>query len=632
MNFMSRSIGLIFKGAIKAFTAFPLAIACALAFSVVTGIRIQLEWADQEAWNLLFNSLHWTFAIGAIFSLMAITAAQTRLKNPREFWGAQIISVLVMGLSFALLFWTGRYLPADDYSRYARLSTLSITRSTAVLVVSLILFILLAGWPRKISDFSRSLFMTLKAFFIALIYGGVIMAGSSGVAGAFQALLYRDMSYKVYQYLGTIVGFLAFTIFAGFFPDFRKAYDAAHLPADTEPELDERRETAQRQPRFIEVLFGYIMIPILLALTAVFLAWSGRSVIEGMGQSFIQLASIATSYAIFGTTLHMLVTRHETGLARFYRRIYPLAALLILGFEAWALIAQIRLEGIKLTEYAFGLLWLFTVTSVVLLLIKKERAHQTIAVIACGLILFSILPGLGYHALPVTAQSARLENLLRQEGLLTDNQITKAAVEPNVKVREQITDAVVFLAGQENAKLPVWFEKDLAHGDVFEARLGFAQTWPTPEYIPGVATGYLSTNLSLPTGAYPIESYQWVIHPSEDYGTKATTESVVNGQKGLYRFYWTSNLPDGVPNLKITREDTVLVDQSLNDYLDQIQAKYPPSNNPLQKGTFEDLSYTIDTPDLTILIVFGNIDITLDTNQDRISYWLNLRALYFLEK
>lgn len=632
MTSFGRSIASIFKGASKAFQTFPLAVASALAFSIVTIIRIQLDWPAQEAWNLLFNCLHWTFAIGAFFSLMATTAALTRSSQPRQFWLSNLAGAGVMAISFVLLYFTGAIQPTNDYSRYARLSVLSISRATAVIFISIVLFILLAGWPKAISDYARALFMTLKAFFIALIYGGVIMAGSSGVAGAFQALLYRNMSYKVYQYLGTIVGFLAFTIFVGFFPDFKKAYAAAHLVPGTEPEVDEQRENAQRQPRFIEILFGYIMIPILLALTAVFLAWSGRTILQGMGQSFVQLASIATSYAIFGTTLHILVTYHDTGLARFYRRAYPIAALLILGFEAWALVSQLLREGLKLTEYAFALLWLFTVASVVLLMIKKAKAHPIIALMACVIALIAVLPGIGYHSLPVKAQVARLETLLTSQGILSGDQLTPAASEPDQRTREQITDAVTFLASQEDAKLPAWFDRQLNQGDVFKKKLGFAQAWPEAEQIGSGGYGYLSTNLQLPASAYPIEGYQWAIHLSEDYGAKMTSEMKITGQKGTYSFYWSPNMPSGVPTLKITREGTVLVNETLNAYMDQLQAKYPPSNKPMQQATFTDMSYQIETPDLTVLLVFGNIDITLETNQDRITYWLNLKAVYFKEK
>ncbi len=48
------------------------------------------------------------------------------------------------------------------------------------------------------------------------------MAGTSSIAGAIEALLYNDMSEKVYMYISAVVGFLTFILFIGYFPDFRK--------------------------------------------------------------------------------------------------------------------------------------------------------------------------------------------------------------------------------------------------------------------------------------------------------------------------------------------------------------------------------------------------------------------------
>jgi hypothetical protein len=76
MNAFSKSISKIFKGAMEAFKTFPASIANAIAFSVVTAVRIQLDWPEQEPYNFLFNCLHWSFAAGAILSLTAAAAAR----------------------------------------------------------------------------------------------------------------------------------------------------------------------------------------------------------------------------------------------------------------------------------------------------------------------------------------------------------------------------------------------------------------------------------------------------------------------------------------------------------------------------------------------------------------------------
>ena len=85
------------------------------------------------------------------------------------------------------------------------------------------------------------------------------------------------------------------------------------------------------------------------------------------------LSGIATSYAAIGIWLHILVTHHESGMAKFYKRIYPMAALLILAFEARALILQLSDSGLKMPEYYFALIWVLAVVAAVLLLIKKEK-------------------------------------------------------------------------------------------------------------------------------------------------------------------------------------------------------------------------------------------------------------------
>lgn len=615
----SRSVSRIFEGAVKAFQTFPAAIACAFAFAVVTMIRIQLDWPGQEAYNFLFNCLHWAFALGAVFSLAATTAAHSRYPGAKAFWIANLSGLGAAAAAFLALYLFGETITAG-VSQYQTISSLAAARVGSAVFVSFLAFIVLAGYPKEQSDFSRSLFMTQKAFFIALLYGAVLMGGFSGVAGAVQALLYRDMSYKVYEYLGTLAGFLAFTIFVGYFPDFRKG------------ETDEHRESAQRQPRFIEILFGYIMVPIVLALTVVLLLWAGKTILTGTWPAFEQLSGIAAGYAAAGIWLHIMVTRYETGLAGFYRRVYPIAALVILAFEAWALAVQLGKWGLKTTEYFFILIWVVTVASAVLLMMKKSKAHAVIAALLCAAAVFAVLPAVGYHVLPVTAQVGRLETALTQNGMLKDGRLTPATSEPERPVRESVTDAVNFLAYAEDAKLPAWFDRDLSQSDVFRAKLGFEQTWPQDENNPGGANEYLSTYLTLPFGAVDIGGYRWAVNP-EGYKTETGQDAItIDGDRGTYQIYWTQNSADGTPYLKILLDDRVILEEDLSGYIDRITAKFPPSTGDSPPATLADMSLQLDTPEITALLVFNNVSISVDTRLDEASYWFGLNALYLSEK
>jgi hypothetical protein len=297
MNKWKQSILKIAKDSGEAFQTFPATMICAVAFALVTIVRIQLDWPQQEPYNFLFNCLHWSFALGAIVSLALITAVQSRINTKKAFLYANIAGLAAVAATFVGLYYFGAGDPILTGARYLVVSNIAAARVTAVMVVSLLAFIVLAGQPKEQSDFAKSFFMTHKAFFIALIYGGVILAGTTGVAGAVEALLYNDMSSKVYMYISTLVGLVAFTIFVGYFPDFHKG------------EADEHRETAQKQPRFIEILLGSILVPIVLALTVVLLIWAVKTIAGGQDAAFYRLYRIAAAYTLGGIWLHIRLRR-----------------------------------------------------------------------------------------------------------------------------------------------------------------------------------------------------------------------------------------------------------------------------------------------------------------------------------
>lgn len=618
MNYIMGSVWMIFKGAVNAFARFPVSIGSALAFALVTIVRIQLDWVYQEPYNFLFDSLHWSFALGAVFSLAAITAAQSRFNSKKSFWLANILGLIAIGFTFLVLYFFNGESQLISTIRYNAVSILSSARVIAAMLISLLIFIVMASYPKEELNISRSLFMTQKAFFTALFYGIVIMAGASGVAGAFQALIYNDMSSKVYMYIGTITGFLVYTFFVGYFPDFRKG--------DPNP----KREIAQKQPRFIEILFVYILVPIMFALTLVLLVWAAKTTLAGMAvASFIRLSSIATAYAIVGIWLHIMVTEYDLSLAKFYRKSYPLAAIVILGFEAWALLVQLGNSGLKTAEYSFSLLLLLTGSAVILLIVLKEKAHLPIVIITCLLTVFAVLPVVGYYALPVTAQIDRLEKILISQEILKEDKLIPTTVKLETEIKVSITDAVDFLAYSENAKLPLWFDEDLTQDDVFKKKLGFEKTWP--EYDPINQGGFLGTSLRLKPEPISILGYQWAIKPESFYGEDREASSI-EGVRGSYEIYWIVNTKLGIPTLRIELNDNLIIEEEMNKYIDRITEKYPPGGGEPIEANIEDMSVLLETKEIGVFIVFNYSEITIDPTYDEINYWVELNSIYFKEK
>lgn len=612
MSGIKESVLKVYKGAIKSFSDYPVSMISALLFSLVTVVRIQMEWEVQQDFSLLLNSLHFALALAAASGMALIAYVRSRKNSQRDFIYANLAAAVIGLITFILLYFLSSTQSYYTYD-YLRLTDLSVFRVMALIYSSVILFVIFAGHPKESPDFSKSLYMTIRAGAVALIYGLVIMGGSSAVAGAIQALLFRDMSYKVYQYLGTISGFLGFSIFLGYFPDLSKK------------DRDDKRSYAEEQSRFVEVLLDYILIPIALALTVVFLVWTVRTSTQGIETSFIQLSGIATSYALGGLLLHVLVTNHEGSLPMFYKKVFPITALVILGFQLWALIVQISQNGLMDSEYSFSLIWIFTVISVILLLFKGKKSHIPMSLISILVVLIAVLPLVGYHSLPYRYQLSKLENILESEGMLSNNQINKSA-DPSQESKEKITEIVLYLVYKDNDNHPQWFSKDLRENNNFQETFGFQHTWPSYE---GDGPKFYGTNLVMPAEKIDISSYSNLIVLS-DYMAKDLAEVKFSGVKGEYIFNWSMMRGQESPLFSVTLNGELIIEESFDKYLSDLAKRYPPSDIYTKVADIEDMLYIIATDDINIMLVFKSIDINI--NEDKSEYYfMNLNSIYLEE-
>lgn len=431
MDNLKSSINKVFKGSIKSFSRFPASIISAIIISIVAIISISMDWETQKTYSLLFDSIQLSFALGAVLSMATVAYEEIESENKKiNFLFANTAGLVVAIISFLLLYFFSGIVSEEGITY---VSTIASLRVGVAIFASAVAFVYIVSKANTVDSFSDSFFITHKAFAISAIYGLVIMIGVSGVLGAFQALVYRELNFRVYQYLGVAVGFLTYTVFLGYFPSFRST------------EKTSKMKVAEEQPRFIFVLFGYILVPIMLALTVVLLLWSLRMLVKGVDVSFTQLSSIASSYVIIGIWLHIMVAKHNTKLTNFYKTAYPFSAILFLAFEAWALIVQVNKFGLKTTEYSFIMLWIFAAISVILLIFLKDKAYRKISLVAIVVAIISVLPIIGYQDITFNSQISRLEQTLSEEGLLINNNIVKAEGDIDVLKRGEITEAVDFI-------------------------------------------------------------------------------------------------------------------------------------------------------------------------------------------
>lgn len=607
MDNLKLAIEKIFKGAIKSFSRFPASIVSAVVISITAIIRIRMDWEVQEVYDFLFNSIQLSFLLGAVFSMAAVVWSEIRSdKKDSLFVIANISGIIVSLISFLFLYFFGG---KTSETGVLYLSSIAAARMTVSIFISIVAFIYLISKSKVVDSFSDSFFISHKAFIISDIYGLVIMAGVSGVLGAFQALVYRGLSNNIYQYLAVAVGFLTYTIFLGYFPSFKDTEDTDQI------------RIIKEQPRFIFVLFSYILVPIIIALTVVLLLWSLRVVISRADVSFTRLSSIASTYVIVGIWLHIMVAKHHTKISEFYKKAYPFAGILILIFEAWALYVQLNKFGLKTAEYSFTMIWIFAVISLILLILLQEKSYRKIAITAVIISIIWVLPVIGYEDITFSSQVKRLEIILSEEGFLKEDNIIIAKDEVEKIKKGEITDAVDFISASEKSNKPNWFKKDLDDDLVFEKTFGFEKTYGLyPE-----EGDYMGSNFTLKTELIDISDYSFSLNVN--LNEKSDASANFEGEDGNYEIIW-DNKNLGAPKVTVKLDENIIIEEDLESYLLALLDKYTQNNGMQTELPIEDMSLILEGGNLEVLLVFENIDAYYDEYRDENSYYINPQGIY----
>ena len=512
---------------------------------------------------------------------------------------------MLASISFLLLYFYGGKVTGNE-TLY--LSSIAMARASVAIFVSAVAFVYIVSRSKSVDSFSDSFFISHRAFVVSATYGLVIMLGVSGVLGAFQALVYRGMNYRIYQYLGVAVGFLTYTIFLGYFPSFRQEEDTGEI------------QEVKEKPRFIVVLLDYILVPIMMALTVVLLIWSARVMLRGVDVSFYSLSAIASSYVIIGIWLHIMVAKHETKIAEFYKKLYPAAGILILVFEAWALFAQLNKFGLKTEEYSFLMIWVFAVISVLLLFFLKQEAYRKIAITAGVMAIVWVLPIIGYQDITFNSQVKRLEKILVGQELLVNNELIAKDGEIEQVKRGEITDAVDFISYSDKANKPGWFKENLSDDKIFKDTFGFEKTYGLyPE-----ESDYSSINLRLKTDLVDISAYSMSLNTSLK---KTDAFSLFEAEAGTYEIM-VSNDDMGIPRVTVKSEGRTIIEKDIKDYLLELTSKYPLEGNNHIETPLEDMKMLIEDEGLSILLVFNEINAYNDKTRGTTDYYVDFHGIY----
>lgn len=584
MGKVSQAVGRVFQGGAKAFARYPAAMLSALVVAVSASILIQQDYPVDEK---LFTNLIIAFGTGIAWGTALSALAQRLSRSKVLYILLNLFSLLASGGLFYYL-----------YQMDAAVPVIISLRIAASAAIAFFVFLLVISHDAYRSDYGQSSFMVLKSALIAQIYTLVIMLGMFFVAFAVQQLLYKEMSETVFGHIAVWSELVGFAFFLGYFPQFYSHED--------DPQLD----VAQKHPAFIEVLFAYIMIPIMAALTFVVLIWAVQTLILGQWQNFNQLTVIISAYLLFGIFLWLMTSHYVQPIAEWFRKLLPIVSLVFLAFEAYAIYRQINLYGIKSDSYFVSLIWIYALLTMILMFIRPVSRIRLSGWLAIILIAVAVLPVIGYRELSVASQTGRLQTVLVKNDMLLDNQITPAS--PNISEADKlvITDAVTVLQQYEDIDNAVWFRDSFGSGRQFFEVFGFERVFDNG--TPGVIESrYI--NLYLPAGYVDISEYHYGVSFSEmNDGRPVSLQS----DKGVYVVtlsgisYGASN-----PTVLITRDGVTVLNQPISDWLNLLIARYSGSDPGISgPAIFEDMVLKLEQNGVKVMVVFRNIDVTIDSS------------------
>ncbi|MEL7571088.1 MAG: DUF4153 domain-containing protein, partial [Eubacteriaceae bacterium] len=480
-----------FAGLINSIERYPVTAAFLIAMAIVLAMSIHTE-KD-------YSKLMLTFAVGAILNAEIQVEFERFLSKLSARFIAMACGVLLTGLYYLII-------------RSSPEVTAEIGIKTAVVLSAIfIAFVLVPAVKSKIK-FEDTFMAVFKAFFQTIFYAGIIMGGFSLIIAAVNTLIY-PISYKAYSYIADII----FVLFSPmFFLSLIPIY-----PGKYKPEIDENDENvkkAVRCPKFVDILFSYIIIPLISIYTLILLSYIALNVGKDFWSNNL-LEPMLITYAIAVITTFIITSRLENKFVSVFRLIFPKALIVIVLFQIAASVVNISNTGITHGKYYVILFGIFAAVSGVLMCFK-ERKNGIVAAVFIIFCVISLIPPIDAFNVSRINQTNRLEAALVKNDMLEDNKI-----KPNSSISDEdkkiIIQSTEYLSINKYSSKITWLGKDFEIYRDFYNTFGFNQ-YDTPQTTDSYVSVYFNTNNPIDIKDYDVlaEAY---INSDENTDSKICT-------------------------------------------------------------------------------------------------------------
>jgi len=453
----------LMKGMSAAAVRFPFTVLCLVAAAGIICYIISLR-TDPP---LLIEKLTFTMAVGAMLGMVTqfLTERFEKLSGKRLLLhgGAVLLTIAYFGI-----LWPAPEISSDIIAR------------TFVAIFSMICFVLWIPSIKEKADFNKVTLIHFKSLFTSLLYSAVISAGISAILFAVDRLLFR-INTDSYAYTMAFV----WVVFAPVF------YLSLLPPFNSKiPEDDEIAERKSQYPKFLEILVSYIAIPLFAAYTLVLLAYFIKILITTVWPSGL-LGPMVLVYSAIGLILFILASLLENRFAAVFRKFFPKVWIPIVVMQLVSVWIRLNSYGITESRYYVVLFGIFSIVTGIILSLRPVKMNRSIALLAAGFAIFSVLPPVDAFTVSRNSQIDRVEQILQSEGMLSGGKITPNK-DASEKSKTEISNILSYLDVHSSLKYISWLPKDFDIYRDMENVLGFKPVYPTS---PGEQSDYFYASL-----------------------------------------------------------------------------------------------------------------------------------------
>lgn len=338
---------------------------------------------------------------------------------------------------------------------------------TYVALLALLVGFLWIPTIRARVTFNESFMIAFKSFFHSIFYGGVIFGGVCFLIAATNFLI---VSIESRAYLYTLN--MVFVLFVPvFFLSLIPIYPINNKKmADKENQREEVIQEANC-PKFLEGLISYILIPLIIAYTAILILYILLNITGEFWKNNL-LEPLAISYAIIGILLYILSSNIKNKITVLFRVIFPKILIPIMIVQIIATFLGLGYVGIIPSRYVMILAGVYFIFSGIIMCIVSVRKNGILAGMLIVFLIISISPPIDVFTISRNSQISILQSVLEENKMLANNTIT-----PNESISDEdkgkIYKSVEYLDRMEYIEEIEWIPKDFNIYRDFKGTFGF---------------------------------------------------------------------------------------------------------------------------------------------------------------